>query len=511
MQNELVSSTTDASAPGETETSPSCLALHGLGGGPYEIGPLIDALKADGLRVEAPVLPGHEPVGPIMPASSWRDWATASEAAFDALAAAGGPVVVIGFSTGGTLALRLATRRPVARMVLLAPFLAIRYSGLIPLRPASYLRHLAKLIPDLPRRPPAVRDPVMRRWAASHDGFRTFNLHATISALELIDEVKSLVCEITTPTLIIQGRLDTVVEPSNARWLYRQLGATTKAADESCHAPTTLSCSIATVIVPSLQPSSSSATARSRPRHDPPGSSRPGRAVSSWSSFRGSPPTPSHTLLDGGDAMSENPNLADIGQRLEQRFGVNRSLLLGVGLACVLLGIIAMALPLKLFGSLIRLLGVLLLIAAGVKAFQLLLGRGSAEARRRGWPLIACEVALDASMGLLLLNHWRFSAEVAAAALGLLFAVEGVVLVYVALRSPSVTSRRWMTLCGLVTTAAGLAILLRLVADPLAWAGVLVGLKLMLFGVSLVWIATAGAQVRLGADLRGRDARARAG
>jgi len=187
--------------------------------------------------------------------------------------------------------------------------------------------------------------------------------------------------------------------------------------------------------------------------------------------------------------MSETPNLADIGKRLEQRFGVNRSLLMGVGLACVLLGVIAMALPLRLFGSLIRLLGVLLLLAAGVKAFQLLLGRRSAEARRRGWPLIAFQVALDAAMGLLLLNRWRFSANVAAAVLGLLFAVEGVVLVYVALRSPTATSRRWMILCGLVTTAAGLAILLRLVADPLAWAGVLVGLKLILFGVSLVWIA----------------------
>ena len=51
---------------------------------------------------------------------------------------------------------------------------------------------------------------------------------ATISALELIDEVRPLVGEITTPTLIIQGRLDTVVEPFNARWLHSQLGATTK-------------------------------------------------------------------------------------------------------------------------------------------------------------------------------------------------------------------------------------------------------------------------------------------
>ncbi len=225
MQRQVASSGTNARAVG----SPSCLILHGLGGGPYEIEPLIDALKADGLRVEAPILPGHEPDGPVMPASNWRGWAEATEAAFDALAAAGGPVVVIGFSTGGTLALRLATRRPVARMVLLAPFLAIRYSGLIPFRPASYLRHLAQVIPDLPRRPPAVRDRAMRRWASDHDGFRTFNLHSTISALELIDEVRSLVSGITTPTLIIQGKLDTVVEPFNARWLYRQLGATTKA------------------------------------------------------------------------------------------------------------------------------------------------------------------------------------------------------------------------------------------------------------------------------------------
>ena len=33
----------------------------------------------------------------------------------------------------------------------------------------------------------------------------------------------------TTPTLIIQGRLDTVVEPANATWLYQNLGASEKA------------------------------------------------------------------------------------------------------------------------------------------------------------------------------------------------------------------------------------------------------------------------------------------
>ncbi len=164
-----------------------------------------------------------------MPSSSWRDWAATAEAAFDDLAAGGAPVVVIGFSTGATLALRLATRRPVARQVLMAPFLGIRYSHLIPWHPATYLRQIARVIPNLRRRPPAVRDPEVRRQVAASAFYRTFSLGAALSALELIEEVKPLVPGITIPTLIIQGGLDTVVEPRDTTWLHQHLGATKKA------------------------------------------------------------------------------------------------------------------------------------------------------------------------------------------------------------------------------------------------------------------------------------------
>ncbi|MGA9926326.1 MAG: hypothetical protein WBQ29_23210, partial [Isosphaeraceae bacterium] len=51
----------------------SCLVLHGLGGGPYELGPLIAALENAKLVVAAPVLPGHEGPGPTMPSSKWSD------------------------------------------------------------------------------------------------------------------------------------------------------------------------------------------------------------------------------------------------------------------------------------------------------------------------------------------------------------------------------------------------------------------------------------------------------
>lgn len=219
-----------STAPSDGGTRrPSCLILHGLGGGAYELTPVIEALEAEGLRVSSPVLPGHGGPGPIMPSSCWRDWAATVESAYDELAAEGAPVVVVGFSTGGTLSLYLSGRRTVARQVLLAPFLAIRFGHLLPMRPAFWLRHLARVLPNLRRRPPAVRDREMRRRVAAAEGYRTFNVAAALSALELIEEVEAMVPTITIPTLIVQGRLDTVVEPRNATWLHDHLGSTQKA------------------------------------------------------------------------------------------------------------------------------------------------------------------------------------------------------------------------------------------------------------------------------------------
>lgn len=211
-----------------SEDRPDCLLLHGLGGGPYEFGPLIEALETHGLRVSAPTFPGHVEPGPNMPHSRWTEWAACADDAYQRLASGGRPIAVVGFSTGGTIALRMASQKPVARLVLLAPFFAIRYMANVPLGAAWYVKHLAKLMPDLPRRRPPVADPVARKQVAQLERYRTFSLPSTLSALELIRLTQPLVPSILTPTLICQGRRDSVVDPAQAASLAASLGSRLK-------------------------------------------------------------------------------------------------------------------------------------------------------------------------------------------------------------------------------------------------------------------------------------------
>ncbi|MFO0956495.1 MAG: alpha/beta fold hydrolase [Isosphaeraceae bacterium] len=206
----------------------ACLALHGLGGGPYEFGDLLDRLRGRSIEVRAPVLPGHEGPGPFMGRAGWPEWTGLASEAFESLARIGRPVSVLGFSTGATLALWLASRYPVDRLVLMAPFLGVRHLARLPVPTDRYLRGIARILPHVPRRTPAVRDRIGRRAIREAEAFRTFSLRATVSALELIQQVKPTVPSIRTPTLILQGRHDSVVDPAGASWLYDHLGSPRK-------------------------------------------------------------------------------------------------------------------------------------------------------------------------------------------------------------------------------------------------------------------------------------------
>jgi uncharacterized membrane protein HdeD (DUF308 family) len=187
--------------------------------------------------------------------------------------------------------------------------------------------------------------------------------------------------------------------------------------------------------------------------------------------------------------MGSATGFENLERRIEEQFGLKRGIVLAVGIACLALGALSIALPVGLYGALIRLVGALLFGSGAVKAGQLLIGRRSAAERLRSWPVIICQVALDFLMGALLLNYWRASVTVATTMFGLLFLCEGLLMIYMALRSPTPRSRMMLAVNGVVAGVIGVVIVSSLVDDPIRWAGVFVGIKLLTFGGTLTWIA----------------------
>lgn len=206
----------------------ACLLLHGLGGGVYELQLLAQVLYAAGWSVQGILYPGHDRPSAQMPASTWRQWYEAVVTTFKTLRDSYPTVAVVGFSTGGTLALHLARHYPVDALVLLAPFLRIYRPWFSPVAPEFLVQSLGQWIPWLPRRSLPIRDRSLRQAAEAACFFKSFNLQAVRSTLDLIAQVEQELPLITTPTLILQSRADTTVDPQGAQMIYEQLGSPDK-------------------------------------------------------------------------------------------------------------------------------------------------------------------------------------------------------------------------------------------------------------------------------------------
>lgn len=206
----------------------ACLLLHGLGGGIYELQWLAERLLGLGLTVQGFNYPGHDQPAPRMPRSSWPEWYGRVLEHYLALQLEYRRVSVVGFSTGGLLALHLAFAHPLHKLVLLSPFFAIRHQWYYGLRPEQYLNSIGWLLEEIPRLQLPIRDAHVRALAEQTTYFQSFNLPAVRSALELIEQVKAEVAHIQVPTLILQSRQDTVVDPQQAEWLYQELGSQQK-------------------------------------------------------------------------------------------------------------------------------------------------------------------------------------------------------------------------------------------------------------------------------------------
>ena len=192
------------------------LLCHGFTGTPQSMRPWGEALAGAGFTVRCPLLPGHGTRWQDANASTEDDWYGELSAALDDLRSRCTAVVVAGLSMGGTLALRLAERRPddVDALVLVNPSLLTE-------------RLDAKLLPLLARVTPSWA-PIasdIKKPGSTELAYPKLPTRAAIALRRLWAAVRADLGSVRAPLLVFRSVEDHVVEPASTRLLLAEVGS----------------------------------------------------------------------------------------------------------------------------------------------------------------------------------------------------------------------------------------------------------------------------------------------
>jgi carboxylesterase len=213
------------------------LLIPGFLGTPREMRPLGEALAAAGVTAHGVLLPGFGPDSASLKRVRATDWLATAREAWREIRHATRHAVLIGFSMGGAVALKLAAEPGLApdRLILLAPHwkFADRRAVLLPL--ARYVIREFRPFSAADFANPDVRqifsavapgadldDPAVRRELANSATIPTV-------ALEQLRRVGSAAIaaapRLSSPALILQGMQDTTTLPEHSRTLATRAGA----------------------------------------------------------------------------------------------------------------------------------------------------------------------------------------------------------------------------------------------------------------------------------------------
>lgn len=198
-----------------------CLLLHGFTGSPWELRLLGESLAARGMRVVAPLLPGHGRTPEHMEKADRHDWLTAADEALVSLFNHR-RVFVGGLSMGALLALLLAAKHAskVAALALMAPPFVFRGPTMALLRSLRRLPLLELARPWVKKTTLDLEDPEERATAPVLSAFPSARLKDLFA---LQDEARAVLARVVSPALVVVAANDHVVSPAGGRELARGL------------------------------------------------------------------------------------------------------------------------------------------------------------------------------------------------------------------------------------------------------------------------------------------------
>ena len=192
------------------------LLCHGFTSTPQSMRDWGEHLSAAGFTVRCPLLPGHGTRWQDANASTEEDWYAELSAALDDLRDRCTAVVVAGLSMGGTLALRLAERRPddVAALVLVNPSLLTERTD------AKLLTVLARVTPAWA---PIASD--IKKPGSTELAYPRLPTRAALALRRLWAAVRADLGRVRAPLLVFRSVTDHVVEPASTRVLLAGVGS----------------------------------------------------------------------------------------------------------------------------------------------------------------------------------------------------------------------------------------------------------------------------------------------
>lgn len=193
------------------------LGIHGFTGGPYEIQPFVDYLNVHtDWDIVVPTLPGHGETLELRDITA-ESWMMAAEQALRQLQKEVDRIIIVGFSMGGIIAMYLANRYPVHKLVLLSA--AAKY-----ISPSQLLLDIKDIAKE------AVVGKLEENSLYKQYSYKVKGtpLHATLEFMRLVRIVQPYYGQITVPVYIVQGKKDGIVPYATAEFIYDEIGSLKK-------------------------------------------------------------------------------------------------------------------------------------------------------------------------------------------------------------------------------------------------------------------------------------------
>ncbi len=194
-----------------------CLLIHGFTGAPYEVEPLTEYFRdhTDWL-ISSPTLPGHGEEDTLQ-GILFNEWIDTAEMYLQELKKQCDTIYLVGFSMGGVLAGYLASKYDVDKLVLLSA--ALKY-----IHPTQMVKDVWGMMTDL-YRGRLLHNELFIRYSKK---LKTTPFLASLEFRKLVQTLKPSFEFVSTPTMILQGKLDGMVPYKTANSIYRLIGSDQK-------------------------------------------------------------------------------------------------------------------------------------------------------------------------------------------------------------------------------------------------------------------------------------------